>query len=305
MLSLSSCWNSHRFQEVAPYVSEVRELGFEYLELSHGFNVSLLPGIIEAVDAGKIRVSSVHNFCPAPVEVQVDAPDAFEFTSDFAEDRERAIKLTIRTLELAARVQAPRVVLHLGSVKMPSMTKDLEALTKSGKIYSREYIRKKLEFVTERHKVASTYLDRAKAALDELIPHCEKNRVVLGIETRSHFEQVPSEKEMFELMAHYQDCPWIGFWHDFGHVQRKANLGFLNHEEVLCRLAPKLLGCHVHDVIWPHRDHQIPLATQGVDFDRLLPLVPVGIPLVWELSRGHKVADVQKYVQLWIQKFGA
>jgi len=32
---------------------EVRDLGFEYAELSHGTRLSLVPGILEAVDAGK------------------------------------------------------------------------------------------------------------------------------------------------------------------------------------------------------------------------------------------------------------
>ena len=44
---------------------EIRELGFEHVELSHGTRISLLPGILEAVDAGEIRVSSLHNFCPS------------------------------------------------------------------------------------------------------------------------------------------------------------------------------------------------------------------------------------------------
>jgi len=41
---------------------EIRELGFEYAELSHGTRISLLPGILEAVDAGEIKISSLHNF---------------------------------------------------------------------------------------------------------------------------------------------------------------------------------------------------------------------------------------------------
>ena len=32
---------------------EIREMGFEYAELSHGIRISLLPGIFEAVEAGE------------------------------------------------------------------------------------------------------------------------------------------------------------------------------------------------------------------------------------------------------------
>jgi hypothetical protein len=43
---------------------EIRDLGFEYAELSHGIRISLLPGIFEAVEAGEIKISTRHNFCP-------------------------------------------------------------------------------------------------------------------------------------------------------------------------------------------------------------------------------------------------
>jgi len=37
---------------------EIRDLGFEYAELSHGIRVSLVPGIIGAVEAGVERGKS-------------------------------------------------------------------------------------------------------------------------------------------------------------------------------------------------------------------------------------------------------
>ena len=46
---------------------EIRELGFEYVELSHGISISLMPDILEAVDAGEVKISSLHNFCPLPM----------------------------------------------------------------------------------------------------------------------------------------------------------------------------------------------------------------------------------------------
>ena len=81
MLSLSTCWNSHRHEAGEHIAHEARWLGFEYIELSHGLKVSQLPGLLEAVKHSVVKVSSVHNFCPSPVEVMLDAPDAYEFTS--------------------------------------------------------------------------------------------------------------------------------------------------------------------------------------------------------------------------------
>jgi hypothetical protein len=54
---------------------EIRDLGFEYAELSHGIRVSLVPGIIDAVEAGVIKISTLHNFCPLPMGVSHAAPN--------------------------------------------------------------------------------------------------------------------------------------------------------------------------------------------------------------------------------------
>lgn len=48
-------------------------LGFDHVELSHGIKLSLLPGIMRAVEAGKVRVAGVHNYFPAPIDEVGDA----------------------------------------------------------------------------------------------------------------------------------------------------------------------------------------------------------------------------------------
>ena len=304
MLSLSTCWNSHRYTEGRDLAIEARSMGFEFIEISHGTSVSLLPGLMQAYDAGEIRVSSIHNFCPSPVEIVMDAPDAYEFSSHRKFDRERAIKLTKQTIQTAVRFGVNRVVMHMGSVPMKFITEQLEAITDEGGAYSRKFIDLKLKLVEKREKVSTFYLDRARAALHELLPIAQEHKVALAIETRSHYEQVPNETEMLQLLTDFGDSPWIGAWHDFGHVQRQANLGLLDHAQYLAAIAPRLLGCHVHDVAWPARDHRIPFTGGCVEFDRLLPLVPKNIPLVWELSPSQKRLQIMEKLGEWQAKFG-
>ncbi|QIF03343.1 TIM barrel protein [Roseimicrobium sp. ORNL1] len=304
MLSLSSCWNSHRHEDGKHIAHEAKSLGFKYIELSHGLKISHLPGIIQVVAESGIKISSVHNFCPPPVEVMMDAPDAFEFTSHKEEERLRALTLTEQTMETASRLGAQRVVLHLGSIPISPLTRKLEELTLAGKIYSREYTKVKLELVAKRAKHAQVHFDRARHAIDRLLPLCEQYRVALGIETRSHFEEVPTAAEMLQLVDQYRGSPWVGFWHDFGHVQRQANLGLLDHAQFLSEIAPRLLGCHVHDVDWPAKDHRVPLSTGGVDFAKLMPLIPKGIPLVWEMHRTQRRSHVRERLAEWREKFG-
>ena len=97
---------------------EIRDMGFEYAELSHGTRLALMPGILEAVDAGDIKISSLHNFCPLPMGVNHAAPNLYQFSAEKARERELAERYTLKTLEFAERVNAPVVVMHVGSMEM-------------------------------------------------------------------------------------------------------------------------------------------------------------------------------------------
>src|SRR5881296_3444736 len=132
MYSFSTCWNSHRHTDGAAMLREIRELGFEYAELSHGIRISLLPGIFEAVDAGEIKISTLHNFCPLPIGINFAAPNLYKFSSPDRRERENAYRHTLKTIETAGRVQARLVVLHLGAVEMKDYTEKLIDLAEKG-----------------------------------------------------------------------------------------------------------------------------------------------------------------------------
>ena len=302
MIALSTCWNSHRHTDGGDMVAEIAAMGFDTVEISHGLKLNLLPGIQDAFHSGKIKICGLHNFCPSPVEILADAPDCYEFTSDKKNDRDRALKLTLKTLDLAAEFSARYVVVHLGSVPMRSVTAQLEEMATSGKLFSKEYSRLKLEAVRERERLGPTYLDRAREALEKICERAGELGVTVAVESRSHYEQVPTERELEGLIDEFQDTGAIGYWHDFGHVQRKANLGFLNHHQWLARMQPNLVGCHLHDVVWPARDHMIPFEG-SLDFDELMPLVPAGTPVVWELSLRRKKANIIAALPRWRELF--
>lgn len=285
----STCWNSSRHKEGGPICDEIRELGFEYIEASHGLPLSKLPGIITAVEEKRIRVAGVHNFCPAPIDIQGDAPDAFRFTSHRPEVRERAMRLSMETLMAAARLEAKYVVLHMGEVELfrgHEATRELQRMVRHGYVGTPEYARKKGELVRRRIKLAPIYLARAKEALYKLAEKAKEYNIVLAVEGRSHFEQVPGELEFPGLMAEFADCPHVRYWHDFGHIQRKHNLLLLNHDQYLAGLKSYIYGAHVNDVQWPQRDHRAPFFGGDVDFDHLLPkYFTQAMPLTWELSK--------------------
>ncbi|MEM7145524.1 MAG: sugar phosphate isomerase/epimerase family protein [Verrucomicrobiota bacterium] len=302
MIAFSTCWNSSRHSDGEAMIREIVDLGFDTIELSHGMNISLFPGIQKALEEKQFTVAGLHNFCPSPIEVMIDAPDCYEFTSHRKHERERALALTIKTIDFAEQFGGSYVVLHLGSVAMRNTTRQLTQMVHDGKLNDREYVALKHKFIKKREKAGPHYVARAKEALEPIIEHAEKKKVRLGIESRSRFEDVPTERELAQLMEDIKS-PYVGYWHDFGHVQLKANLDLLDHREWLGRMQSRLVGCHLHDVEWPARDHRVPLAG-SINYDELMPLIPVDKPLVWELSPSRRSADIKRALPLWIERYG-
>lgn len=302
LTSLSTCWRTRKHKGIHSLVEETHELGFRAIELSHGLPVSWLPETKKLVQQGELVVSGVHNFCPAPVEVTIDAPDIYEITHYRAFVRQRAMNQTKKTLAFAAEVGAQYCVFHAGSVPMKKSTDELEKLALSGQLHNRKYVQKKLQMVRQRERLGKQLYDRVRSSLETIATWAEEFGVPVGIESRSHFEQFPTTLEMRQLMADFAENPWIGYWHDFGHVQRQHNLGLVNHQQWLEEMSPFLLGGHLHDVAWPKKDHRVPL-TADMNYDQLMPLFPKNRWLVWELSPSCSKSDLQLSTQAWQLKY--
>jgi len=304
MISFSTCWNSGRHTAGDAMLREIKtKLGFELIELGHGIRISLMPGIQKMFEAGEVRFSSLHNFCPLPVEVMGASPDCYTFSSSFARERERAVKQTLQTIDFAERLEAPFVVLHLGRVPMKPVTEPLIALAKAGEIYSRKYVRRKVDAVAQREAAAPTYLDNVRECLKPILEHAASKNIRLGIEGRRGYEEIPSEREIPPLLDEL-NSPQCGYWHDFGHLQIKENLGFVDHAEWLRAIGPRTLGCHVQDCVWPAQDHQPPFAGD-VALEKLVPLLPSTCLFVWEMSPRKTVDEIRRSITIWQERFGA
>ncbi len=304
MLAFSTCWNNSRHTDGEKMIEEIVDLGFNHIELSHGMTITKLPGIRNAFQRGLFTCSGVHNYFPAPVEVMIDAPDAYEFTSHRPYERQRAMDMTLRTLDIAAEFGARYLVLHMGSVPMSpgKWTKPLTAMVAGGGAHDPAFVKHKLAFVRRREKTGPLYYHRAIEALETIAGHAATLGVKLAIESRSRFEDMPTEREMIALQDHFADNPWVGYWHDFGHVQLKHNLGLLDHLEWLAEISPHLIGGHVHDVEWPARDHRVPFSGT-LDYASLLEHFPPGCPLVWELSHTREASQIRTALARWQSGF--
>ncbi|MFN2475991.1 MAG: sugar phosphate isomerase/epimerase family protein [Chthoniobacterales bacterium] len=302
-ISFSTCWNSARHTDGEEMLREIEgELGFKHVELGHGTRISLMPGIQKRFEAGEVTFSSLHNFCPLPVEITHASPDCYQFSAGAAAERERAVKQTFQTIDFAARLGAPFVIIHCGEVPMNPVTDELIALAKKGELLSRDYVRRKIDAVKKREATAPWHLDRVRECLRRIVDYAATKDVRLGIEGRRGYEEIPSEKELPALLDEL-NSPHAGYWHDFGHIQIKDNLGFLDHEEWLRLIGPRAFGCHLQDVIWPGQDHQPPFAGH-VDLEKLVPLLPPTCLFVWEMSPRRKADEIRRSVTTWKSLFG-
>ena len=261
---------------------EIRDLGFEYAELSHGIRLSLVPGILDAVKAGEIKISTLHNFCPLPVGVTGPSPNLYEFSSDRERDRQLALKHTLTTLDFAARVGAPLVVLHFGSMDLKDYTGKLKELLERGKRGTPEFKKLTAEANVAREAKKKRFYDHACAMLMELVGEAKQRGVKFGIEIREAVEELPIESDFKSLLERFP-APTVNYWHDTGHAQIKHDLGFIDHAQFLAERSDRLAGLHIHDVKFPARDH-FPPGGGDIDFAALKPLVKPEHIKVFELS---------------------
>jgi sugar phosphate isomerase/epimerase len=302
MISFSTCWNSARHTTGDAMLHEIKtKLGFELIELDHGVRSSLMPGIRQIFDAGEFRFSSLHNFCLLP-QAAVASPDCYRFSAASAEERERAVTQAFQAIDLAAQLNAAFVVLHMGKVNMSPITDRLIAMAKAGRYLSREYVRMKISAVQERERIAPECLERVKNCLLRVIDYAAPKNIRIGLEARRDYEQIPTERELSGLLEE-MNSPQLGYWHDFGHCQVKDNLGFIDHAEWLRSVGARTFGCHVQDCIWPAREGQLPF-TGGVDFEKLVPLLPANCLFVWQMNPDRTADAIRQSVQMWKERFG-
>jgi sugar phosphate isomerase/epimerase len=302
MISFSTCWNSGRHTDGAAMIQEILDLGFDTVELGHGTRLPLVEGILKMWEAGKVKISSLHNFCPLPPEIPRSSPDCYQFSSHLDGERERAIRHSFKTIDFAKRLGAKFVVMHLGSVPIGEYTDKLVRMAEVGMHMSKDFVRLKLEAVKKRESNCDKPFQRMILCLKRVYEYAAERDIKLGIESRHSYEEIPSEREMLAVLNQFP-APTAGYWHDFGHVQVKHNLGFLDHVEWIQKVAPRLIGCHLHDTKWPGRDHMAPF-TGDVEYDKLLAFLPKDMLFVFEMSPRRTNEEITTAHAKWKERFG-
>jgi len=259
-LSISTVWNAWRHRTAEALVEELAGLGFSSLELSFGMPEKMVNGIAELVRAGRVSVSSLHNYCPAPIlpEGMQLSHSSLPLSNSDERLRRWAVRQTIRTIETAAVLNARAVVLHLGRVEIRPVSPRLVAMLENNQADTVRFRKLAGKLRKRREKEKRHYLEQSLRSLEELTGPAAELGVKLGIENRYYPEEIPSLEEIGEFIR-AADSEAVGFWYDLGHAAVKGNLGWEEPGEYLKRYEKHLVGLHIHDVIRT-RDHKAPLA---------------------------------------------
>jgi sugar phosphate isomerase/epimerase len=270
-------------------IREMVDLGFEYIELSHGIRITLVPGILRAVQEGIVKISSTHNFCPLPPGINYPAPNLYSPSGPDPREHQQWLRHTRRSLEFSKQVGAPFMVTHMGSVRFfwgkPGgklknyLSRNPETAVGEDPAF-RKLSAKALQKV--RRKMPR-FWQQLCLSLEEILPDAERCNVILGAENREGFEELPLDPDFPEFFRQAKDHPNLGWWHDSGHGRIKERLGLVDHRKFMEENHQKLVGFHLHDVSAEGSDHQA-LGTGTVDFAMLSAFFRPEHVLVLELS---------------------
>lgn len=253
-------------------LKEMAGLGFQYVELSHGIRITLVPGILRAVEEGVIQVASTHNFCPLPTGFVQPAPNLFEPSATEFREHDQWLRHTKRSIDFAAQVKARVVVCHLGSVKFfwfnpgRGIRRYLEEHRDAGRDPNDAAYAAMLEkAIGKLRKRMSPYWAQTKKSITEVLDYAAQKGVRLGFENREKFEELPLDADHLDLLNEFPATAPVGYWHDTGHADIKESMGLLRHREHLEKMAPRTIGFHLHDVSAKGQDHQ-PIGEGHIDF---------------------------------------
>jgi len=296
MLSISTSFRDPAETDPERFLAYLEQLGVGGVELEYRLTDRFFAGMRAPLQKSSLEVTSLHNYFPFPTRFETLKPggDLFPLSSEDKESRQRAVNWTARTIELANDLEAGTVVLHCGRVAMETELKKLHRFFDQNSINTPEaqtFIGRKLQ---ELQILKPDYLDYLLFSLDRLMSVAEKQGVILGLENRAHYHELPGSEDFKRVLAEFDGGP-VGYWHDTGHAYMAEQLTVAPPGYLLETCAGNLVGVHCHDAVG--RNDHLPPGTGEIDFAAIKPHLKPDTPLVIELKPGTPDTDIRKGIE--------
>ena len=282
--SLSTMWaQQDRFEDMHTFAEAAKELGYDSIEISH---LTPTEQFERLLDGSGATISSIH--APAPL-VRIDGKRNSSLNLAALDDeRDTAIEFTKGSIDRAANVNAGYVVVHLGGITSKMLDSEFKQrkLFDSGTREGPEVEALRSETLERRAELALPWFEKARESLAVLAAYAKERGVAIGLENRLHYHEFPLPQEALELCADYP-AELVGYWHDVGHAEVQARLGYVDKRAWLDTNKERTLGCHLHDVDGLG-DHRAP-GNGDVEWD----YISEGLPrsALWVLEINQRQAD--------------
>ena len=293
MLAISTMWNALKQPDGVALFDELKELGFEVIALSRHLSLEQVEQLKPILrDIGQTSPCTVQNFCPIlPGTPQAEAEnDKILLSSLDNDERKEAIRRTVQTMELAAEMEVPTMILRLGEVDTYDRSYLMTDLYEYGE---REFeaFRKKVTEATEWRKRKETkHCDAVLRSLDELNERALRMELCIAIENRQHYYQIPSFDEVGLFFDEFYGSP-MRYWHDVGHAALQEKLGLCRAHEWLEAYNEHLIGVTLHDLQELEPYH--PPGAGDLEWNEFFTQLPSDIVKVMEIQHGEAETVIQ------------
>ena len=201
-LALSTMFaQQERFADGAAFARFAAEAGYDGIEISHSTTAEKLAQIRAA---NVLPITSLHQ--PAPWVRHGDGRgnSHLNLASTDPVERETAVGYAVASIEAAGELGVDRVVVHLGQVSdVPEMFEEefeMRRMFDSGRASEPRFAELRAKAIERRAVAAEPFVAMARRSLDELVAAASPLGIVIGLENRYHYHEIPQPAEYEELL---------------------------------------------------------------------------------------------------------
>jgi len=286
MLSISTSWNYQPRTNVKEWLSQVKEMGFEAIELGYEISRTQLAEFERHLQDLGLKVSSIHNFCPTPDDEPSSrhVSNYYRLSALNEHERQKAVFWTKASIKTAKRVGAGVVIVHAGTIDLdPDPSAELLKMFQNGEDQKPAFKRVKDDVLRLRDQNKGPYIEALKKSFTEVMGFAQELNIKIGLETRYYPIEIPD----FDEIAYFLDLfskQGMAYWHDVGHAEVNERLGIRPHLDFLNTYYDQMVGMHIHGVKGL-RDHIAPFEGD-MDCNKFAPFLTGDILKVIEARCG-------------------